>query len=561
MDKTCVKCDAMFEITKDELDIIDTISPEFNGKKYSIPPPTHCPVCRSQRRLAFRHERGLHRRTCDHSGKSMVTTYSPDKPFTIYHSDAWWGDDWNGLDYGRDYDFSRPFFDQINDLWHEVPLIGLWLIESENSDYNTNCFQLKDCYMCANSDFGQNYIYGYCVERSKDVTDCAFLHECEVCYECVDCWQSYNCKFSQDLRNCSDCMFSSELTGCKYCFGCHGLRQKKYCIYNEEVGEVKWNKHMQDQLETWDAIEEAKQTSRKLSLQIPKPALHMINCEDSVGDHLYNCRDVQDCFDVRDGERMRYGAYNVMRSQHLIDSYAAGGIQWAYEYMGGGVSVSTVAFILNCANGLSDSYYCILGVNGSHHLFGCVSPKKQSYCILNKQYSEDQYNDLVPKIIEHMRSTGEWGEYFPSSISPYGYNEVLAQEKYPLAKEQALQEGFRWTDIPEKETHAERTIPAEKLPERIERIPDDVLNWAIVCKETGNPFKIQKQELNFYRSQNLPLPRIHPDRRHENRIALRNPQKLYSRTCQKCQKAIQTTYSPDRPETVYCEKCYLETVY
>jgi len=38
----------------------------------------------------------------------------------------------------------------------------------------------------------------------------------------------------------------------------------------------------------------------------------------------------------------------------------------------------------------------------------------------------------VPKIIEHMQKMGEWGEFFPSSLSPFGYNETVAEEYYPI---------------------------------------------------------------------------------------------------------------------------------
>ena len=31
-----------------------------------------------------------------------------------------------------------------------------------------------------------------------------------------------------------------------------------------------------------------------------------------------------------------------------------------------------------------------------------------------------------------MMITGEWGEFFPSSLSPFGYNETVAQEYFPL---------------------------------------------------------------------------------------------------------------------------------
>jgi len=107
----------------------------------------------------------------------------------------------------------------------------------------------------------------------------------------------------------------------------------------------------------------------------------------------------------------------------------------------------------------------------------------------------------------------------------------------------------------------EKTIPAEKLPALIKDIPDDILNWAIECEETKKPFKILKQELAFYRKMNLPIPHFHPDERHKRRMASRNPRKLWKRECGKCGLEIETTYAPEKPEKVYCEKCYLKEVY
>ncbi|EKE26117.1 MAG: hypothetical protein ACD_4C00428G0002, partial [uncultured bacterium (gcode 4)] len=48
-----------------------------------------------------------------------------------------------------------------------------------------------------------------------------------------------------------------------------------------------------------------------------------------------------------------------------------------------------------------------------------------------------------------------------------------------------------------------------------------------------------------------------------DRMKLRNPRKLYDRTCDNpiCRKPIKTTYSPDRSEIVYCESCYEKEVY
>ena len=83
-------------------------------------------------------------------------------------------------------------------------------------------------------------------------------------------------------------------------------------------------------------------------------------------------------------------------------------------------------------------------------------------------------------------------------------------------------------------------------------------------KKCGKNYKIQKQELKFYRKMNLPISRKCPDCRHSERMKLRNPRKLFTRNCDNpnCKDKSQfvSTFSPDRPERVFCEKCYLENV-
>jgi hypothetical protein len=145
-------------------------------------------------------------------------------------------------------------------------------------------------------------------------------------------------------------------------------------------------------------------------------------------------------------------------------------------------------------------------------------------------------------------------------MSPFGYNETVANEYYPLGKSEALSSKFNWSDYEAPFPHVEKIIPAEKLPDSIESIPDDILNWAIECEVSKKPFRIIKQELEFYRKHNLPIPRRHPDVRHADRMKMRNPRKLFERKCDKCKKDMITTYAPERPETVYCEECYNQKV-
>ncbi|MBU1935146.1 hypothetical protein KKF04_03755, partial [Patescibacteria group bacterium] len=179
----------------------------------------------------------------------------------------------------------------------------------------------------------------------------------------------------------------------------------------------------------------------------------------------------------------------------------------------------------------------------------------------NKQYSPEEYEKKVAEIIANMQANGEWGDFFPADFSHFAYNETMAQDFYPLNKEEVLKKGWQWRDEVDEMPKATKNIPASRLPDRTDDIPDDVLNWAIKCEATDRPYKIIAQELKYYRENNLPVPHLHPDERYRYRMELRNPRTIYDRKCGKCGTPIKTTYSSDCPEKVYCEKCYLKEVY
>lgn len=51
--------------------------------------------------------------------------------------------------------------------------------------------------------------------------------------------------------------------------------------------------------------------------------------------------------------------------------------------------------------------YCDSCRNSSD-LFGCIGLNHGSYAIMNRAYSQQEYEKLQSKIIDHMKSTGEW---------------------------------------------------------------------------------------------------------------------------------------------------------
>ena len=103
--------------------------------------------------------------------------------------------------------------------------------------------------------------------------------------------------------------------------------------------------------------------------------------------------------------------------------------------------------------------------------------------------------------------------------------------------------------------------PKMRIPDDIVDVTDDITKHILLCEVTGKPYKIIPQELQFYRNMGIPIPRKCPDQRHKERMALRNRQHVWDRQCAKCRKPIATSYSPERPEIVWCESCYLKEVY
>ncbi|MFH1444132.1 MAG: hypothetical protein ABIG34_01940 [Candidatus Peregrinibacteria bacterium] len=559
MQKTCANswCQQPFEVTDDDLKFYDKISPVFSRKKFPIPSPTLCPNCRQQRRYTIRNERHLSRRTCDLCKEEIISMYSIDKPFPVYCPTCWWSDKWHGTTYAQEVDFTRPFFEQFAELQSRVPRIGLYIVNSENCHYCNFVGDCKSCYLVFGPVYSQDCLYGSAY-YSKDCVDNLVTRECELCYECTDCRKLYSCLFCQDCYHSNNLLLCYDMQGCSECIACAGLRNKKYHIGNkpytkEEYEAVKQAIDLCDARrmhELAEQLETVKQTT-------PHHFMPNGNVQNVSGTHLYNSRNTFHSFFVDRCEDCSY-CMQVVDLKDCHDNNYTEENELCYEYLGMyGAKNTFFSTFSRHTYGVYCSEYCI----NAKYLFGCGGIRDREYCILNKQYTKEKYEKLVPQIIEHMQKSGEWGEFFPVTMSPFAYNETVAQEYFPLTKKEVKEHGWKWHEKKDEVQQVSKVIPAEKLPSSIDEIPDDILNWAIKCEMTKRPFRITKQELAFYRKMKLPIPHLHPDERHKRRMSLRNPRNLWKRPCMKCGKDMETTYPPERPEIVYCESCYLSTVY
>ncbi|MEK7615744.1 MAG: hypothetical protein AAB420_00880 [Patescibacteria group bacterium] len=550
--KVCKNCQQNFLIEPDDFTFY---------QKIDVPPPTLCPECRFQRRLLFRNERDYYKRKCDLCQESIVAVYPPEFQTPVYCGKCWWSDKWDPTSYGKDYDPGRSFLDQFKELFYTVPMLAMQNdngIGSVNCEYTYDLAFSKNCYLVMCDWETENSMYSFHTCQCKDVVDSFYSNGCNFSYELVNSADCYGSSFLTQSIACNNCILGYDLRGCSDCIMCVGLRNKKYCILNEQYTKEEYEKKRAEmQLDRRDKLHEYQKQLAEFALKFPHRFAHVFKSVATTGDNLWNCKATKDCFYFKDLENCRYmvvgdggkDTYDCSNTGHTNLCYEGVTPDNSYRNLG-------TIFCWKCTQA-EYSNNC----HGCQYALGCSGVKHGEYMILNKKYDKKSFDKLRTTIIAQMRADGQWGEFFPASMSPHAYNESPAQDWIPLTKVEALAKGFRWKDVQKKEYNI--TIPAVAIPQTIVLVTDAIQNETLGCKDEGNcthkcttAFKITSQELAFYRRMNLPLPdRCHNCRYYE-RLSRRNPAKLYHRKCARCDNEFETTYSPDRPEVVLCEECY-----
>ena len=543
-----------------------------------VPAPTFCPECRLKRRLTWRNERTLYRRKCQLCGNNTLTSFSSDSGFNVFCQDCWWGDKWDPMPYGQDIDFSSPILNQFKKLLFKVPLSGLFNLQYVKSDYCNFTYQSKNCYLNFASDMNEDTGFLYHSIENRNSYDLLGSRKNENCYELLDCEGCYGSDYLSLSEGCIDCKYCYDCHNCSNCIGCFGLRNAKYHIFNQKYTPEEYTKEISRY--NFGSINDnlqIKEKYKKLLKTYPRKYFNSRHAIDCSGDYIKNSQNCKNCFDIEGPAKdLKYTIYGVTTMQNIQDVYGTGvNVENCFEVLGTGDNIQNVSLSMYIFRGSFNCQYSYF-LNSCSNCFACISLRNKQYCILNRQYTKEEYEELVPKIIDHMNtmpyldSKGrvyKYGEFFPSELSPFAYNETIAQEYFPLTREEALHQGYKWREKEERNYNID--IHTTDIPDNITDIPDDIISKVIECSHQGTcnqqcteAFKIIPEELAFYRRMNLPLPRLCPNCRHYERLSQRNPMKLWHRQCMHpdCSNTFETSYAPDRQEIVYCEKCYQREV-
>jgi hypothetical protein len=503
--------------------------------------------------------------------------FHPDQSVKVYDHDIWWSDKWDPSEYGQDYDFSRPFFEQFKELLTRVPLANVGNTNCVNSPYGNHNADCKNCYLVCASYMAEDAMYSQGAGFLKSCVDTYSIMKSENCYWDTLSGTLYNTHFSYDSDESVGSWFLKTCVNCNDCIGCMNLRSKRFCILNKQYNKEEFLREKEKyDFGSHKILFNFKKNFKDFVSKFPNRYAGIIKSANCTGDNILNSKNVHYSFDIYgDIEDSKYVAHGL-GAKDSYDVYGFGGGAFLlYEGVDIGLKGSSNYFaVLN--HGSINTEYTYMCYNAKN-LFGCIGVRKGEYMILNKKYSREEYEKLVPKIIKHMNEMPyvdkrghvyKYGEFFPSELSPFAYNETIAQEYFSKSKEEMVEQSYLYRKPLDR--NYKITMKSEDLPDHIKEVKDEIIDEIISCPNNGNEltqcteaYKIMPEELSFLRNHNIALPRFCPNCRHYERLAQRNPMKLWHRKCMKegCNNEFETSYAPERPEIIFCESCYQKEVY
>ncbi len=510
--RTCRISWKEFTITDQEITLLDKLSPIIWGEKFLIPLPTISPEERFRMKLTFKNYFFLFHTIDTLTGENIISGHPPNTPLTVFSLPHWWSDNWDPIQYAKDYDSSLSIVSQVAHIWKVVPVPALdnAYRDIENSDFVNGCGPSKDCYLTSNSAYNEKCLYGWFIFHSTHILDSNNIIECQNCSYSQHLKKCYNIHIGWNNLECRDSRYIFSCDGCQNLLGCVWLRNQKYQILNTACTPEEFESTL-SKLRSDPIFRKHFEKNVQGIIRVAwfEPGV-LTGSTDSVGDFCYNSRNAYECYNVNNCEDVLYitDSFQSYDSAHISLWWDT--TRLSYNSIDVGLNISNVYFSTTCWEGSYYNLYCHK-CNNCQYIFGCSWLRDKSYCIFNRQYSKEDWESTVKKIIWQMQKEWTWGEFLDPKYAPFAYNESLGNIFDPLTKNEAQHKWFHWSDREEITPEGiAKTIPWDRIPDTIDTIPDDVLNWAIRCRVTGKLYMIQRLELEFHRKYGIPLPQIHP---------------------------------------------------
>jgi hypothetical protein len=391
---TCQNTGKKFLITKQEIEFC---------KKWDLPLPVLHPEIRREMRERLMPSPFYSWTKCDHCGKRVLIEH-PDtmdrKVICVDCRDKYYE---SVTPAGVDY-IPGKFLEQYHELIKQNPIRGYDEFRKEqgggeNLTRCVECSYSKNCIECFDTSKCINCVN--CQEGLISDTDCVDLTQssgCELCVDMIGCLACYKCAYLEDCDTCENTYYSDNCRRTKYCFGCSGLRDKSFCIFNKQYSEKEYKEKVAELLKkTPDEIEELK--SKELA-DVPVPASlgGTGNVDSFYTNQTMNCKSTYYAFYSQETVESGY-LWQCEGVNNVWDITMTRNSDYAYQ-----ASDTTYSKQIFFASGQFECEDCWFGMDNykTHHAWGCVHLSDKKYHILNKEYSKEDYEKLVPQIRDEL---------------------------------------------------------------------------------------------------------------------------------------------------------------
>ncbi len=549
MKKTCAVSGKEFEISEQEIAL---------RKKLGIEGlPEVAPQIRFRNLGAFWQHWNLHKRKCDFSGKSIISVFSEHCPYPVWHKDEWIK---HADPPGVDFDENKEVFPQMWRFFQKSAIPHNTGNACENCEYTDDFWHSKNCYLAHSAYKCEDLKYCYRTLKIKDSQFCVFSFYSELCVDIINCFNCFQVIYALNCKNCRDSAFLYDCRNCSNCLFCFNLRNKEYCIGNQQLTKEEFEKKKTE----WDLRSQENYKKAKgyfAEMMLTKAfhrAVQVDKCENSSGNFLENCKNSKNCYFDSDFE----DCLNCVRG--------GANVKDALDCVGIALNAELSFYNLQCGEDLYDTKFCFDVIKGKYleycafchqceHCFGCCGLVGKKYHIFNKPYSEAEYFALKEKIVAHMKSTGEYGQFFPGYFAANPYDESWSSFHFPLSQAEQEKLGFRLQENEERKN--ENYSSPTEIPDSSEDVDLSITKKTFWDEKAKKPFQIQKADIEFAQKLNIPLPNeFYISRIQDNFRWLFFDGSLRKTTCGKCNTEIETNWPEKYDKRILCEKCYLKEI-
>lgn len=521
---------------------------------FDVPASEMPPYLRIKHLGAFWPHWALHKRKCDKTGRDIISTFQPECLYPVWHRDEWFS---AAQPPQAVFDFSQSFFSQTEPLFKRCPIPHISGLHNENCEFTDDWWYSRNCYLCHSGVRCEDSRYSYRILDCKNMLYWVFLFECEWCIDVINSEKCSRCIYGLYLRNCNDMAFCYDCRNCHDCLLCSNLRNKQYCIGNKQLTKEEYESQKKNfSFETRSGYERCKALFSTMLHEVAWHKSHYMDfAENSSGNYILRVKNVSQMFfgnGVEDG-------YNIARlgwAKTVLDGISLQDAEMVY--MSSWVQIKSYdvrySFMMDNARFALYSGYS----SRCENIFGCCGLLDGKNCILNTPYSAQEYSTLKDKVIDHMKSTGEWWQFFPWSFAPNPYDESWSSFHFPLSESEQKAQWYFFLPNPEK--HNEHYQPSEEIPISSDATLETTKNtyWDEVAQR---PFQILAQDINFCRDLGVPLPSTYYMRRiQENFRWMPYNGTLRTTTCAKSGKEIQTSWPSEYDGRILSEEEYLKVV-